>query len=130
MSGYNQCGYEVTASSENSASINMVWQVFDNLRTGSPNAYDDVWASSGTRTGILRVANTLHATLARRASCIEVDSESRSSDGGGHQTRIAEPPVEWLLSVAIAGRDGSLLESRSKKDGHLGWHNLFIAIGM
>ena len=26
----------------------MVWQVFDNLRTGSPNAHDDVWVSSGT----------------------------------------------------------------------------------
>jgi len=48
MSDYNQCGYEVSASSENNASINMVWQLFDNLRFGSPNVYDDIWASSGT----------------------------------------------------------------------------------
>ena len=48
MSGYNQCGYEVSASSEYNTTAYMAWQVFDNLRTGSPNPQDDLWGSSGT----------------------------------------------------------------------------------
>ncbi len=62
MNDYNQCGYEVTASSENTTNSYLAWYAFDNLRTGSPNQWDMHWAtvagtySGGVSTGLNNLA--------------------------------------------------------------------------
>ena len=103
MTGYSQSGYEVSASSENSASINMVWQVFDNLRTGSPNAHDDVWASSGAS---YDSGNSWNANTARQLA---------TNTEYGEWVKLKLPDRRKLVAYKLSRQDYTSYDSAPRK---------------
>ncbi len=94
MTGYNQCGYEVTASSEYNTTAYMAWQVYDNLRTGSPNIGGNIWASLGTS---YDSGNSFNANTARQ---LATDTEY------GEWVKLKLPDKRKLVAYKLSRQDG------------------------
>jgi len=103
MTDYNQGGYEVTASSENDVTTNMAWQIFDNLRTGTPNKWDDVWASSGTS---YDSGNSYNANTVRQLA---------TNTEYGEWVKLKLPDRRKLVAYKLSRQDYHVYESAPRK---------------
>ncbi len=103
MTGYSQCGYEVSASSEYNTTAYMAWQVFDNLRTGSPNTYDDVWGSSGTS---YDSGNSWNANTARQLA---------TNTEYGEWVKLKLPDRRKLVAYKLSREDSTSIVAAPRK---------------
>ena len=103
MTNNIQNGYEVSASSIHNSETNMVWQVFDSLLTGSPNAWDQVWASS------------MATYVNSGGNWISTGTQLATGTVNGEWVKLKLPDKRKLVGYKLTRQDYHVYESSPKK---------------